>query len=300
MVAVSMKKQSLGFTLLEILLAITIMTAVVLMLLNYVQQKAAELRRDKAAVQIQLIMNAAQAYYNNVGSWPVTCGATGDLTTLQTAGYLGSGIANNPWGNPYTVTCDTTTNATFSVMTTVAGATTSATEAAVLAGRLPVASVTGSTVTAMILLPPRVINNARSVNFGSVYHSGSCVPVPTCLPGMSAQIFVAPTGVSGVTDAPPSTNIYPMSSYSAFSTASATSTAVSNCSGAGTSPCTTDNVTPVTAGNYWRVCLSVMTSNGQVSPNTVAWGLTEGTVLAITRCVPTAENSGSDFTVWSQ
>lgn len=59
----------------------------------------------------------------------------------------------------------------------------------------------------------------------------------------------------------------------------------------------------ITSGSYWRVCLQVNTQKGlvtvnQANTNGVAWGQGEGSVLAITRCVPTLENSGSDFSVY--
>lgn len=298
------KRKITGFTLLEILLVVVIITSVVFLVLGFAQQKTDEIKRDRAVAQIQMILQAGMAYYVNKGTWPVaTCGVAVDLTTLQTAGYLPTSLTTNPWGSAYTVNCDTTTptGQTFSVITNAFNAT----QATILAGRLPLAAATGTQVTATVPIPGQNMNNARAANFASVYHSGSCVPVPACPRDatgtlMTPQILVVPTSVSGVNDAPPSTNVYPISSYTGFATASASSTVVPNCSGSGTSACTTDNSTAVPTGTYWRVCLAITTENGQVSPSTVAWGIQAGTVLAITRCVPATENAGSGFTVWSQ
>ncbi|HEX2548404.1 MAG TPA: hypothetical protein VHM20_01145, partial [Gammaproteobacteria bacterium] len=50
------------------------------------------------------------------------------------------------------------------------------------------------------------------------------------------------------------------------------------------------------AGTYWRVCLDIVTSKGNLSSGT--WVKQSGTIMAITRCVPTNEPESSDWNVF--
>lgn len=181
--------------------------------------------------------------------------------------------------------------------------------------------------------PGQNTNNATAVNFSAVYHNGACVPVPACPPTggttMVPSIVVAPVGVTGANTAPTpnanctstdqsgcSVDAYPLNSFSASATPLATTDGSASgptsgpysCQTAYTAtpqgaPCYLDTSTmiPVVAGQqYWRVCLSVVTEKGVVTPTTSAQGQLTGNVMAITRCIIPGENSGSGFTVWSQ
>lgn len=257
-------KKMKGFSLLEVLLVLAIVSSVMVLLMNYTSQKSLELRRDKTVIQIQQILNAGMSYYLTSGYWPLknasvtnTLCYSGsgsptwtDLTNLK-PNYLPPNLANNPFltssgTNPYMIGCNTVSNGGgFFLYTTVD----TPANASVIAGRLPLAYITTpdsvlngippvqdpacktslgancTTVVASVNIPGQNLNNARSVNFAGVFYSGSCVPAPNCPPGMTPNIFVMPSGVSGVNDtvtctsSDPSTctgNIYPMSSFTAF------------------------------------------------------------------------------------
>lgn len=335
-----------GFTLLEILLVLAILSSLVILMLNYTTQKAAELRRDKTVLQMQQILTAGLSYYINNSIWPLVgatplapgCGTPtwSNLSVLQTGNsYLPTTLVNSPYGNTYTINCAAPNNAigAFYVTTRVD----TAVNASIIAGRLPLAFITTidslsanpivqpagcqqpvtkdsncNVVVSSVNIPGQNLNNARSVNFSNIYHSGSCVPAPTCPPGMAPSIFVNPVSVSGVNDA---TNIYPISSFTAYATTATVGSSQPvdpvggngpplNCLQTTPTNCVADgagNVIPADGTKYWRVCLSVTTSKGLVVPSSNAQGLNVGSVVAFTRCVPNNGQetpSGSQFDVW--
>jgi len=312
-----------GFTLLEMLLVLVIVSSMVALGLNYTTQKADELRRDRASMQYQQILNAGLAYNLSMSTWPT-------LAQLSTNGFLPNVVQNNPWGNAYNVTTVTVTNGgtLFYVFSLVPVA--SAAQLALantLAGRLPMAFATtanppdptqlctvGSTcyVAAAVPAPGQNLNNARSVNFANLYHHGACVPAPACPANMTPEILTVPTEVAGVNDPTPPTppNVYPVSYFKAYALGGANgvpvvASAVPSCPG-DTTACVISWPSPV--ATYWRVCMQVVTSQGDVATTNTAtganaWGQFE-TILAITRCVPgsptTTEPTGSNFGVFTQ
>jgi hypothetical protein len=184
-------------------------------------------------------------------------------------------------------------------------------------------------VTAQVTIPGENSNNARSVNFSNIYHQGGCVPVPVCPTGMIAEIFVVPVSVAGTNDVAsngsgngnqgvsPQT-VYPLMSFTAFATPSAGAAGPGNGGpGGGNTPPTCDAAATdttcysdvsgglgVSSGDYWRACMQVVTQKGDVSvTNTAsgsgAWGYNVD-ILAITRCSPAAEPSGSGIGVFTQ
>lgn len=300
-------KKRFGFTLIEMLLVMVIISFIIFMIIGFVQQKTDEIRRDRAAMQMQLILNAGLAFYVNNGKWPITCdGKSYNLSALND--YLPSNFSgNNPWGNPYTISCKTPeTNSTFSVTTKA----NQHVEAIILAGRLPLAGLVGipdtsTTVIASVPIPGQNLNNARALNFGSIYHSGGCVPEPVCPANMKAQIFVVPVSVSGTYDFTRPQNVYPITSYTANAYGPDLPDSVRNCDLSQIhQPCNLEPSPPPTGtNNYWRVCLAINTERGAVIPQNAAQGLAMGSILAITRCRTgtddTPEYTGSDFNVWS-
>lgn len=320
----SMKRWAIqGFTLLEMLLVMTIVSAFIYAGVGYIQQRTQALSIDRAAGQIQQILNGALAYYVGNGKWPVL------LTDLQTGGYLPNTTLVSPWATTYKISNN---GALFTVSTELP--TTLANQRAIgtiLAGKLPLAStntVTSippctppapcippfntTTVTASVNIPGQNLNNATAVNFTGIYHNGACVPVPQCptMPNgtaMTPSIIVSPGSVSGMNDAS-STDVYPISSFTAY----ATGPGYWNVPASGTPPASCNNSTSTSntcdlnasgdsaapAGQYWRVCLKVQTAKGDVS-----WSATTGqyaTVVVSTRCVIPNERSGSSLNVWSQ
>lgn len=343
-----------GFTLIEILLVMVIVSMIIVMGVNFIEQRTLAMRIDRASTQMQQILNAALAYYVANGHWPA------DLACLQTdppdtTTGCGSFLPSNlnivsPWGLPYEVApAPTTPSSLFYVYTPITYATASGQAAAVantIAGKLPLSYVTSDTtgtppdndgtcqpgatdltcnVVASVNIPGQNLNNASAINFAGIYHNGACVPVPTCpvdqngIP-MTAEIMVAPAGVSGVNDAPTNqgqagcTNddtsqcevaVYPISSFAANAKDPATATASggpASCDGSQTSAvCVADDTGTTIQDNnkYWRVCLSTITERGAVTPTTSPWGQLEGTIIAVTRCAINNESSGSGFHVWS-
>ena len=340
-----------GFTLIEMMLVMVIVSAILYMGMGYLQQRMMQLRLDKASAQMQQIMSAALSYYARNGSWPA------DLNCLKGIGcsvaYLPPVPIINPfwpggeyyiypgnqlWWPPFPST------GLYVVTYISAPPPRSYAIATSLAGMLPSAFTTpdGYTipcdpsgqcwVIASVPEPGQNLSNATSVNFAGLYHNGACVPVPNCPLDASGtplkpKIMVVPVSVTGVGDAPTldatcnpmntsgcAVNAYPLNSFTASATANALATAGSGPAGCLTNipaPCYNSydiNGSPVgpaiTTGQYWRVCLSVATQKGVVSPTGAldvmnTWGQISGTVLAITRCAMPEEEPGSGFTVWS-
>lgn len=337
-----------GFTLLEMLLVSVIAMAMLGLLINYTTQTADEMRRNKTVIDMQQILNAASAYYNQYGKWPTYTSSqsctdwdhyNGDNSdageaVLQKSGFLPKVVMKGAGGNIYYSRI--TGSGNFVVVTALGTSSKAAANAQVIAGQLPsgtiggdgdiqpnsapscnigstsLATCSGENCYAVSQIPPpgQNLNNARSVNFSALYHSGQCVPVPTCPTGMTPQIFVVPTQVSGnyqSTNIANNTEVSPITSYAAYAIPyAALGTEPGYCNNTpqvSQAKCTnTSNVTGSAIG-YWRVCLSITTQTGLVNPG--AWPDIErmGIILAITRCVPgttstSFEPTGSQFNVY--
>lgn len=330
-----------GVTLIELLLVIVISASILMMFLGYVYQTGQATRRDKAVMLEQQILNAALTFYAQNGRWPSTTGSTTNnawipiqsghelMDQLYIAAVLGAAPIS-PYGGNFYTSWDTGTNTfyvTFGMLDSAASNPTGVlADATIMAGQLPfgraISKTTGvaagnpgftsgspctiaSTYCFVVTgVPPpgQNLNNARSANFASVYHSSSCVPAPSCPANMVPQIFVVPTSVSGINDAPTNctnntttnctANVYPISSYTAYAVGNVTAatgtlynyvggpyylaTAASSmpsCTSGATAPCYAANAssgsgtTPITApGYYWRVCLGIVTERGTVTP----------------------------------
>lgn len=316
--------KKLGFTLLEMLLVLTIISTIIVMGLKYTLQKSDELRRDRTALQYQQILNASLAYYLNVSQWPT------NITQLTTSpgGYLPNMALNNPWGNPYLVTTVISEEGgtLFYVYSQVPGGSDIyLAQANMIAGRLPMAFVTNTNppdpespctaddevcyIASNVSVPGQNLNNARSINFSNLYHNGACVPAPECPANMTPSIMAVPTSVSGVND-PGGVYVYPIGSFTAYAYGKANGTTqpdtlpaapdqVAGClvppdTIPAATPCQSTsgtNMPPTPGGNkYWRICLRVITQKGDVAEtNTetgaLAWGQ-YANILAITYCEP--------------
>jgi prepilin-type N-terminal cleavage/methylation domain-containing protein len=311
------KAKFYGFTLVEMLLVMTIVGAMLVASVKYSKQRTMAISVDRTSMQMQQILNAGLSYYVNNGKWPA------DLTALQPT-YIPANMIS-PYGTAYTV--DGTTNPVlFSVQTILPAALAGGSQIAqIIAGKLPYGQ-TGTasgpvlpppapppTVSAVVRgqvnIPGQNLNNLGNVSFAGIYKNGACVPAPSCPVSPSGaattpQVFVVPASVSGMNDAA-STNSYPLTSFTAFAT---TLTDVSaggppGCNNSTTAPVATTcykdtwGGTPITTGKYWRVCLAAVTSKGRV-----VWDATTGqygTVMVVTRCGINTENTGSSFTVWA-
>lgn len=329
-----------GFTLIEMLLVMVIVSTVLFMGLGYIQQRTEALRIDKATLQMQQILNASLAYYVNKGEWPQAgIGSASTAESLMGTNYIPPiSPFNSPWGIAY-YGMSTPTN--FYVVAGIVG-TGAAVNAQVLAGRLGLSYTTATApttdpvvtapptkttcpegsatcyVVASVTIPGQNLNNANAVNYAGLYRNSACVQVPNCPSGTKPQIFVVPASVHGTNDSGTPTNIYPLSSFTAYATGTG--------AGGGPRPTHCTNKRPeetyashdddcflvgpgqtgakITSGDYWRVCLNVITEKGIVS-----WdkglsdnsGRYDGTVLAITRCALQGENDkNSGFQVYAQ
>lgn len=324
-----------GFTLIEMLLVLVIVSGIIYIGAGYLQQRALSLRIDRTSGQMQQILNAGMSYYISNNAWPSS------LSDLQTAGYLPASMPS-PWGgNPYTVY---STNSNLYVQVQLLTGHNTPSVAQTVIGTLPLAftsqtgggpppptampcvAATACFVTATVNIPPESLSGAQSVNFAGLYHNGACVPAPVCPTNYAPEVFVVPVEVNGYWSGPDpsSTNCtatntsgckmtyYPLNGYTAYPTSGSptdlsTGTTPLDCGNAvaTSSPCYTDstNTTTLSSGLYWRVCISVTTSSGDVAPNDAngfqnPWGQLTGTVMVMTRCSPINENQGSNFTVW--
>jgi prepilin-type N-terminal cleavage/methylation domain-containing protein len=325
------QRKTKGFSLIEVLLVLAIMATVIVSILGYTTQKSSEMRYERTIMQMEHFLNAGLSYYVSFGEWPT-------LTDLQgTQGnFLPKGIINNAWGLKFSVGTNTTginPGSQFSVCTSIRGKEVF-TAATIIAGRLPIASAidggtvinggtvscptTGTetacttssvtcTVVSSVNIPGQNLNNARSINFAGLYHNGACVPAPVCpSDNMVPTIMAVPVSVSGM-NTEPYTNIYPLSSFTAY----VTGTNANDEPGSQPKDCSTNSVaqscyqdtnTPLPAGNYWRVCLRIITQKGTVKYSVD--NMNAGVILALTRCMPkneydTPSVQGSQFTVFS-
>jgi prepilin-type N-terminal cleavage/methylation domain-containing protein len=291
--------KQIGFTLIEMMMVLVIMSTIVIMIAQYTVVKTDEVRRETAAIQMQQILNASLSYYINNGSWPASFAA------LTTALYLPPTL-HSPYVNKlYTISSSTTTGVLTVSLTVEKKA-----DANILAGMVPLGYSNGTgglTVNAQVNIPGQNLNNARSVNYVGVFHPGACVPTPVCPgTGMIPEIFVATAQVTGANYSG-SAQVYPITNFTAYATGPSSSPAM--CPGQ-THPQCTETVnpsngvfTPLPSGLYWRVCIDLSTVAGDVpTTNTgvnYAGFAQYQTLIAFTRCAPSTEAAtASDLTVW--
>lgn len=285
------------------LLVLVVIASFILTAANYKAGITDQKRREKTVLQMEQILSAGLSYYTVNGTWPVstpaptgTCGGAGDnlsgtTQTLQAGNYLPAIAMNSPWGAAYVLNCDANMKL-FSVSTT-----TDSISAPVIAGMLPQATVAGTTVTAYVQVPGQNVGNARTLNFGGLYSTGDCVPVPVCPNGTSAQIMVVPAGVAGTNGG--GATAYGIDSFQAY----VTSDSPAGNPGACVNQTVADDCTKtlsnyVVGDNFWRVCLSILTDQGFVSSTSSNGNELMGSILAVTRCSPTGERTGSSLNTW--
>jgi prepilin-type N-terminal cleavage/methylation domain-containing protein len=314
----NLRFSSKGFSLLEMLLVLAITATVIVSILGYTTKKSDEMRRDRTVMQMEQFLNAGLSYYVSFGSWP-------SLANLQ-GNFLPSGTIKNPWGQGFSVganTGGTNPGSQFSVCTTIIGKQ-AFSAATVIAGRLPIASVVGGavscpttsttsctatstacTVVSSVNIPGQNLNNARSINFAGLYHNGACVPAPICPNNMVPTVMAVPVSVSGMND--DASIVYSISSFTAYVTGvdasgSPGASPLPCSSSSGSTSCYQEGTTLLPAGNYWRICLRIISEKGTLTYSSL--NLNAGVILALTRCMPANEYTtprayGSQFTVFS-
>jgi type II secretory pathway pseudopilin PulG len=156
--------------------------------------------------------------------------------------------------------------------------------------------------------PGKNLNNSRSFNFAGVYHNGACVPTPVCPSNMKPNILVYPTSVSGLYEGMNGSgsttgDVVPLSSFTASAIGPEKWDKASglmgpaNCTGAPNPECyDSKGGNYLDPGMYWRICLQVITGKGNVANG--SWVKESGTIMAITRCVPTNEPESSGWTLF--
>ncbi|MEM1243594.1 MAG: type II secretion system protein [Pseudomonadota bacterium] len=95
-------KKQVGFSLIETMFALAVIAVIMLGGVSLYQQHLKTMRVQKTALQMQLILQAAQAYYTQNTSWPVS------LNDLVDANYLSdrfreTASETSPFGTKYTI-----------------------------------------------------------------------------------------------------------------------------------------------------------------------------------------------------
>lgn len=244
-----------GVTLIEVLLVTAIISAFLVLIASYVDQKILQTKITKTANNMKQVLNAAVAYYLVNGQWPPTGGNLNCLQGLSgcLVAYLPKNIIDPFKGYNYSMS---STPGQFSVGVIIdPGKPKTYSYVLSILALLPAAYAVDQMdyttpcnansdwciLTATVPVPPiQSSNNATGVNFAAVYHNGACVPVPVCpsdgtVNSMIASIVVTPTGVTGAAKKPlaPGTNVpgcnpttqsgcsieaFPISGYSATAT----------------------------------------------------------------------------------
>jgi type II secretory pathway pseudopilin PulG len=97
--AIPVSKRFGGFSLLELMLSIAIMSLIMIGVIGYLAKQATESKITKAANEIKLLLQAGQAYYTVNPATAIT------MADLENAHYLApSQVAQNPWGADYELT----------------------------------------------------------------------------------------------------------------------------------------------------------------------------------------------------
>jgi prepilin-type N-terminal cleavage/methylation domain-containing protein len=324
-------KKITGFTMMEILLVMVIISILFFMAANYMQQRLRDERINRTVIQMQQVINGALNYYAEKKDWPVVPGTWTSSSFLQDAGYITADTYNGPWPkspwwahprSSYILGMDAEKKKLI-IFTYIGVGNQAVINSQILAGKIPSAQSCSNPnadcyFTVTIPIPGQNLINATGVHYIGMVHSGACIKAPLCpSSSMEPMIMVIPSSVFGITKQPTgsapdctennlygcSFNSFPITAYVGYATAL---TAALTTSGQQISPiqcgttatqqtCVSDSGnTPITgnAGDrYWRVCIGIDTSNGRVSPTTNIWGQLTGTVLVFTRCSPTTENN---------
>lgn len=138
-----------GFTLVEMSIALAIMTILTVATVPYLQTKMDTLRAEKTADEMKAWLEAGMAYYSANGAWPA------DTSVLVAANYMPASAVTNPWGNAYSVQV---VGANFEVQTDFNK------YGDLGASRLPLSSKTGNTVTAQVVVPGTETAHSRLLN----------------------------------------------------------------------------------------------------------------------------------------
>jgi type II secretory pathway pseudopilin PulG len=291
-------KRQAGVSWVEVTLVLVIISAVVVMGMVFMKHYSTNMRIDKTAVQMQQILNDSMAYYVTNGTWPE------DISTLTAAHFFSSDPVS-PWADqPYYISQDAKKEKLY-VWTEISikkpGVAIS--YANDIASQLPfgymsagdgstpptetACSGTVCTVVAYVTIPQQNQNNA-GMNFGGLYHHGSCVPVPQCPADATGipivpSVYMVPASVSGSSDAATAaSDNYQMSNFTGYAMGG-NDTSPPECEG--DAPDTQQDCSQLTnappSQRYWRACASFISTDGA---NGNSSGAQYVTLMALTRC----------------
>jgi prepilin-type N-terminal cleavage/methylation domain-containing protein len=321
--AINKSKYLKGFTLIEMLLVLVIASGIIYMAMGYVQQKTLQVRIDRTNLQMQQILNAGLAYYIGNAAWPATIACLQGVGGAACTQRFLPPTLSSPWGSTYTITSTNSNLYVYTAVTTNSAATASA-YARIIAGKLPLAYTTSNVaatppnqvvcssntcyVVASVNIPGQNLNNATAVNFAGVVAHGGCLPVPSCPldpsgTPMVPEAIVVPVSVSGINDSGNNTNVYPISSFTAYVLPAATPTTTNPpfCTNSYWSNTWSDCAGPATGANaraYWRVCMQIVTERGDITrTRSDMWG-NAVSAAAFTRCSIRNEPGTSGFSLY--
>ena len=86
-----------GFTLIELLFIVIIVGIIMALIISAYQQRLYSTKIDRTTLQIQQLLQAGNAFYNDHGCSPSASGCNFDFINT----YVPVGNMSNPWGNPY-------------------------------------------------------------------------------------------------------------------------------------------------------------------------------------------------------
>lgn len=241
-----------GFTLLEILLVLAIITSIMILFIGFMVRRSEEARITNMVMTTQQILSASLNYYHDYGKWTdCTYGGqceliTGDGLPLLESHYLPNQSFFSLWPSSTTdyIQISPPTDKNFTVCIPISAGSATYATSDILASRLPLGrtSQTDNTtepcgetvptspcedetkpcrVITTVGVPGQNLNNAKSFNFAAVYHNGACVPIPVCPKGMKSDILVYPASVSGLNEGMSGTSgtsgdVSPISSFVAY------------------------------------------------------------------------------------
>jgi len=167
---------------LEMTIAVIIMTVLLTFAVPSMYRVYLEKAGTKTALEIQNIQDAARSFYLQKGiGWPSSINTPPN--DLESSGYLpASWNALNPFNNSYTVS---STSALFTVATTVNDGAQN-----IVASKLPLSNISGTTVTSTIGLPGGPTTPPVYVVTGTI-GNGGIIPLPNGYTDSQCQWFVS-------------------------------------------------------------------------------------------------------------
>ena len=166
----------------EMTIAVIIMTVLLTFAVPSMYRVYLEKAGTKTALEIQNIQDAARSFYLQKGiGWPSSINTPPN--DLESSGYLpASWNALNPFNNSYTVS---STSALFTVATTVNDGAQN-----IVASKLPLSNISGTTVTSTIGLPGGPTTPPVYVVTGTI-GNGGIIPLPNGYTDSQCQWFVS-------------------------------------------------------------------------------------------------------------